>query len=151
EVSMKSCKKWMIAYAIAVAWVSSGLSANDAHAQANPELPPSATITKSVTAIGYEVGGGGTKFDLKSTELMPEASGWAKVEIKAKAGRSSIEVQMKDLKPPSALGAEFLTYVLWVVTPEGRTGNTGEILLNKNGDGKLIATTPAQTMSLLIT
>jgi outer membrane protein OmpA-like peptidoglycan-associated protein len=148
---MKSCKKWMIAYAIAVGWVSSGLSANDAHAQTNPELPPSATITKSVTAIGYEVGGGGTKVDLKSTELMPEASGWAKVEIKAKAGRSSIEVQMKDLKPPSALGAEFLTYVLWVVTPEGRTGNTGEILLNKNGDGKLTATTPAQTFSLLVT
>ncbi len=82
---------------------------------------------------------------------MPEANGWAKVEIKAKAGRSSVEVQMKGLKPPSALGAEFLTYVLWVVTPEGRTGNTGEILLNKNGDGKLTATTPAQTFSLLVT
>jgi len=82
---------------------------------------------------------------------MPEANGWAKVEIKAKAGRSSVEVQMKGLKPPSALGAEFLTYVLWVVTPEGRSGNTGEILLNKNGEGKLTATTPAQTFSLLVT
>jgi outer membrane protein OmpA-like peptidoglycan-associated protein len=60
-------------------------------------------------------------------------------------------VEVKGLKPPSTLGAEFLTYVLWVVTPEGRTGNTGEILLNKNGDGKLSATTPAQTFSLLVT
>jgi hypothetical protein len=141
----------MIACAISLAWVSSGLSAGDAHAQTNQELPQSATITKSVTAFGYEVGGGSTKVDLKATELMPEASGWAKVEIKAKAGRSSIEVQMKGLKPPSVLGAEFLTYVLWVVTPEGRTGNTGEILLNKNGEGKLTATTPAQTFSLLVT
>jgi len=148
---MKSYRKWMIACAVALGWVSSGLSADHAHAQTNPELPQSATITKSVTAIGYEVGGGSTKVDLKATELMPQASGWGKVEIKAKAGRSSIEVQMKGLKPPSALGAEFLTYVLWVVTPEGRTGNTGEILLNKNGDGKLTATTLAQTFSLLVT
>jgi len=148
---MKSCRKWMIACAISLAWLSSGLSVGDAPAQTNQELPQSATITKSVTAIGYEVGGGSTKVDLKATDLMPEANGWAKVEIKAKAGRSSVEVQMKGLKPPSALGAEFLTYVLWVVTPEGRTGNTGEVLLNKNGDGKLTATTPAQTFSLLVT
>jgi outer membrane protein OmpA-like peptidoglycan-associated protein len=148
---MKSYRKRMVACAVALAWVSSGLSAGVAHAQTSQELPQSATITKSVIAIGYEVGGGSTKVDLKSTDLMPEANGWAKVEIKAKAGRSSIEVQMKGLKPPSALGAEFLTYVLWVVTPEGRTGNTGEILLNKNGDGKLTATTPAQTFSLLVT
>jgi outer membrane protein OmpA-like peptidoglycan-associated protein len=82
---------------------------------------------------------------------MPEASGWAKAEIKSKAGRANISVEVKGLKPPSTLGAEFLTYVLWVVTPEGRTGNTGEILINKNGDGKLSATTPAQTFSLLVT
>jgi outer membrane protein OmpA-like peptidoglycan-associated protein len=73
------------------------------------------------------------------------------VEIKSNAGATSIEVEVKDLKPPSTLGSEFLTYVLWVVTPEGRTGNTGEILINKNGDGKLSATTPAQTFSLLVT
>jgi outer membrane protein OmpA-like peptidoglycan-associated protein len=52
---------------------------------------------------------------------------------------------------PSTLGAEFLTYVLWVVTPDGRSGNIGEIILNKNGEGKLKATTPAQTFALLVT
>jgi outer membrane protein OmpA-like peptidoglycan-associated protein len=141
----------MIACVILLGWLSSGLSAGDAHAQTNQEVPQSATITKSVTAIGYEVGGGSTKVDLQGTELMPQASGWAKVEIKSKAGKTNIEVEMKGLKSPSTLGAEFLTYVLWVVTPEGRTGNTGEILINKNGDGKLSATTPAQTFSLLVT
>ena len=108
-------------------------------------------ITKSATAIGYEVGGGSTKVDLKGTDLMPEGSGQAKVEIKAKAGRASVEAEVKGLKPPSSLGSEFLTYILWAVTPEGRTGNMGEILLNKNGDGKLSATTPAQTFSLVVT
>jgi outer membrane protein OmpA-like peptidoglycan-associated protein len=148
---MKRSSKWVGACAISLSWLSSGLLAGDAHAQTNQEVPQSATVTKSVTAIGYEVGGGDTKVDLNGTELMPQGNGWAKVEIKSKAGRTSIEVQVKGLKPPSTLGSEFLTYVLWVVTPEGRTGNTGEILTNKNGDGKLSATTPAQTFSLLVT
>ena len=82
---------------------------------------------------------------------MPRANGVAKVEAKSKAGRTNVEVELKDMTPPSQLGAEFLTYVLWVVTPEGRTGNTGEILLSKNGEGKLSATTPGQTFSLIVT
>jgi outer membrane protein OmpA-like peptidoglycan-associated protein len=114
-------------------------------------VPQSAVITKSATAIGYGVGGGSTKVDLRGTELMPDGGGQAKVEIKSNAGRTSVDAEVKGLKPPSSLGSEFLTYVLWAVTPEGRTGNMGEILLNKNGDGKLSATTPAQTFSLVVT
>src|SRR5215468_12542195 len=52
-------------------------------------VPQSAVITKSATAIGYEVGGGSTKVDLKGTELVPDGGGQAKVEIKSNAGRSS--------------------------------------------------------------
>jgi outer membrane protein OmpA-like peptidoglycan-associated protein len=55
------------------------------------------------------------------------------------------------MTPPSNIGAEYLTFVLWAVTADGRTGNLGEILLNKNGEGKLTATTPAQTFSMIIT
>ena len=108
---------WMACCAITVA----------AQDQSTPDqaFPPSAVISKSTTAIGYEVGGGSTKVDLKGTELMPEAGGQAKIEIKAKAGRTSVDAEVKDLKPPSTLGSEFLTYVLWAVTPEGRTGNMG--------------------------
>jgi len=134
-----------------VAFPAPSASAQDQAAQAEQQVPQSAVITKSATAVGYEVGGGSSKVDLKGSELMPEASGQAKVEIKSNAGRTSVDVDVKALKPPSTLGAEFLTYVLWVVTPEGRTGNTGEIILNKNGDGKLSATTPAQTFSLIVT
>jgi outer membrane protein OmpA-like peptidoglycan-associated protein len=114
-------------------------------------VPASALTTKSAQAVGYTVGGGSTKVDLMATELMPNAAGEGKVEIKNKAGRANVEVNVKNLTSPSSLGAEFLTYVLWAVTPEGRTGNLGEILLNKNGEGKMSATTPAQTFSLIIT
>jgi outer membrane protein OmpA-like peptidoglycan-associated protein len=114
-------------------------------------VPATSLITKSTMAIGFTVGGGSTKVDLKGTDLMPQASGEAKVEAKSKSGATNIEVTVKGMTSPSKLGAEYLTYVLWVVTPDGRTGNTGEILINKNGDGKLSATTPAQTFSMIVT
>src|SRR5499427_2916457 len=125
--------------------------AQDQASQQDQSIPASALTTKSVQAVGYEVGTGSTKIDLKGTELAPNAGGEAKVEIKSKAGRSNVEVSVKGLSPASSLGTEFLTYVVWIVTPEGRTGNTGELLLNKNGEGKLSATTPAQTFSLIVT
>ena len=117
-------------------------------AAAAQEAPDSSLTTKSVKAIGYTVGSG-TKVDLKGTELMSQANGEAKVE--AKQGKTNIEISVKNMEQPSKLGAEFLTFVLWVVTPDGRTGNTGEIVINKNGEGKLHATTPAQTFSMIIT
>ena len=126
--------------------------AQDATAQQqNQEIPASALTTKTVEAVGYLVGNGSTKVSMVGTDLMPNGTGDVKVEIKSKADRASVEISVKGLQPASAIGTEFLTYVLWVVTPEGRTGNMGEILLNKNGEGKLSATTPAQAFSLIVT
>jgi hypothetical protein len=122
-----------------------------AGAQSQQNAPASNLISKSTMAIGFTVGGGSTKVDLKGTEFMPQANGEVKVEAKAKAGTTNLDVTVKGLTPPTKIGAEYLTYVLWVVTPEGRTGNSGELLINKNGDGKLNATTPAQTFSMIVT
>jgi outer membrane protein OmpA-like peptidoglycan-associated protein len=135
----------------AVAWIALGALSGPARAQTPQNAPASNLISKSTTAIGFTVGGGSTKVDLKGTELMAQANGEAKVQAKAKAGLTNIEVTVKGLTPPSKLGAEYLTYVLWAVTPDGRTGNAGEILVNKDGEGKLTATTPAQTFSMIVT
>ncbi|MGC2197365.1 MAG: hypothetical protein WA628_22010 [Terriglobales bacterium] len=125
------------------------LSAGTVVAQSQPAAPASTVTTKSVKAIGYQVGGGGTKVDLKGTELMTQANGEAEVE--AKAGATKVEVSIKGLAQPTTLGTEFMTYVLWAVSPDGRTINLGEILTNKNGEGKLSPTTQAQTFSLFVT
>ena len=135
----------------ALAWIALAAMGGSARAQTPQDVPASSLISKSTTAIGFTVGGGSTKVDLKGTELMTQANGEAKVQAKAKAGLTNIEVTVKGLTPPSKLGAEYLTYVLWAVTPEGRTGNAGEILINKDGEGKLSATTPAQTFSMIVT
>ena len=124
-------------------------SAGTVASQSQPQTQASGVTTKSVKAIGYQVGGGGTKVDLKGSTLMPQANGEAEVE--AKAGVTKIEVSVQGLAQPSTLGTEFMTYVLWAVSPEGRTINLGEILTNKNGEGKLSPTTQLQTFSLFVT
>jgi len=125
------------------------LTAGNPAAHSQDKVPDSNLISKSVKAIGYRVGGGSTKVDLKGTVLMPDAIG--EIRVAAKTGATNIEVSVKQMTQPSKLGAEFLTYVLWVITPDGRTGNTGEILVDKNGEGKLNATTPAQTFAMIVT
>src|SRR5271169_2642243 len=93
-------------------------------AQSQQDVPaPSIVVIKSVEAIGYQVGGGGPKVDLTGTELMSQASGEAKVG--AKTGATDVEFSTKCLAQPSSLGTEFMTYVLWAVSVEGRTSNIG--------------------------
>src|SRR5258708_21559426 len=125
------------------------LTAGSPAAYSQEKVPDSGVVSKSGKAIGYRVGGGSTKGDLKGTDLMPEATG--EIKVAAKAITTNIDVKIKEMTQPSKLGAEFLTYVLWVVTPDGRPGNTGEILINENGEGKLNATTPRHMCAMIVT
>src|SRR5690349_19723037 len=80
------------------------------------------TVTaRTAKAINYQHRSGATKIDFRGTELLPESHGEAKVE--SKQGYIEIEVEYRNLKPASVNGAEYLTYVLWAITPEGRTSN----------------------------
>ena len=112
-------------------------------------VPAGAVTSKSIKAIGYVVGGGATKVIFVGTSTAPNASGEAKVEVKK--GPTNIEVKVNGLPQASTLGSEFLTYVLWVISPDGRAVNLGEIPINKDGEGQLKVTTPLQTFSMIIT
>lgn len=125
------------------------LSVLDTRAQTTQSTPASDLITRSIPAIGYQVGAGSTMVDLKSTGLIPQASGQAKVE--AKPAITNVEAQVEGLTPPLQLGAEFLTYVLWAVSPDGRAANIAEILIDKSGKGSAKGTTQLQTFSLFVT
>jgi len=106
-------------------------------------------LTKSTQAVGYQVGRGSTKIDLIGTEILSAAKGQAEVE--AKQGATVIKLECKDLVSPTRFGTEFLTYVLWAVSPDGRTANLGELVVNENGTGKREASTPLQMFSLIVT
>ncbi len=103
---------------------------------------------RTVKAISYQHRSGETKIDFNGTALMPDAHGSAKVE--GKKGYIAIEADFRDMPPATQFGAEYLTYVLWAVTPDGRTSNLGEILRDGN-NGKLNVTTELQEFGLIVT
>ena len=125
------------------------LTAGFCTAQTQQPEPAANVISGTVAAIGYPVGGGGTKVNMVGTAAASQASGEAKVE--AKAGGTAIALKVAGMPQPTALGAEFLTYVLWTVTPDGTTTNLGEIPIDKNGQGKLDANAQSQTFALIVT
>ncbi len=104
-------------------------------------------IEGSTKAISYKHRGS-TKIDFAGTRLMPSAHGEAKIE--GKKGYTEIEVEFRDLPEAIQFGDEYLTYVLWAITPEGRTSNLGEILRDRTS-AKLKVTTELQTFGLIVT
>ena len=113
-----------------------------------PAQQPSEAVTKTAQAVSYPVGET-TKVGFKATDLMPDASGWAKVLVKK--GHAQIEAEFKQLSSTTKFGAEFLTFVLWSVSPEGRTTNLGEILTDKDGCGRVKVSSQMQIFSLFVT
>jgi len=107
------------------------------------------TVTeRTAKAINYQHRSGATKIDFRGTELLPNSRGEAKVE--SKQGYIEIEVEFDGLQSATKQGSEYLTYVLWAITPEGRTANLGEILLNGT-KSKLDVTTELQVFGLVVT
>src|SRR5579872_6269563 len=105
---------------------------------------------RSAKAVNYRNRGGSTTLDMKGTSLEPEISGRAKVD--GKAGRLAIDVELNHMERPSAkFGGQYLTYVLWAVTPEGRAVNLGEVLPGDNGKEKTSVTTDLQAFGLIVT
>jgi outer membrane protein OmpA-like peptidoglycan-associated protein len=105
-------------------------------------------VSRTTTAINYNHRSGSTHIDFRGTELMPEARGEAKVE--SKQGVIKIDARMEHMQPATKFGPEYLTYVMWAITPEGRATNVGEVLLNGD-NSKLDATTELQSFGLIIT
>ena len=105
-------------------------------------------IGRTTKAINYRHRGGSTTIDFKGTPLLPNSRGEAKVE--SKKGYIEIEVEFDDLEPATKYGPEFLTYVMWAITPEGRATNLGEVLLSGN-EGKLNVTTELQAFGMVVT
>jgi outer membrane protein OmpA-like peptidoglycan-associated protein len=106
-------------------------------------------VSRSVQAVNYKHRAGASKLDFAGTDLMPSANGQAKVE--SKKGYTEIEVEFGNLQKPTTFGNEYLTYILWAITPEGRAVNLGEVLVGDNSRSKLDVTTDLQAFALVVT
>ena len=106
-------------------------------------------VQRSLPAVNYGLRSGPTKIDFHGTVLAPETRGSATVE--AKAGAVTIHAKLTNLDVPAKFGPQYLTYVLWAISPEGQTERLGEVITNHKDDAKLEVTTSLQTFGLLVT
>src|SRR6266545_1924593 len=106
-------------------------------------------VSRFVESINYRHISGATKIDFRGTTLMPEASGHAKID--SKLGRLEIVADFRNVRNANFYGPEYLTYVLWAITPEGRPLNLGEILPDQNRDFRIRVTANLQAFGMIVT
>jgi outer membrane protein OmpA-like peptidoglycan-associated protein len=105
--------------------------------------------SRTTPAVNYKHRSGSTKVDFAGTNLMPSADG--KAEVNSKRGAIEIEAEFGNLQKPTIFGNEYLTYILWAISPEGRAVNLGEVLVGGNSRSKLQVTTDLQAFALIVT
>ena len=116
--------------------------------QGNTAIYNVTVVAKTVTAISYQHRSGSTMIGFQGTPLLPLAKGDAKVD--SKQGSIVVSASFRNMQPAQMFGKEYLTYVLWAITPEGKPNNLGELLLD--GDkSKLTATTNLQSFGMIVT
>jgi outer membrane protein OmpA-like peptidoglycan-associated protein len=104
---------------------------------------------RTTKAVNYRHRGGSTTVDFRGTDLMPEIRGHAKID--GKVGRLAISAELNHLRPATSFGGQYLTYVLWAITTEGRAVNLGEVLPGDNGKDRIDVTTDLQAFGLIVT
>jgi outer membrane protein OmpA-like peptidoglycan-associated protein len=105
-------------------------------------------VERTTNAVSYRHRSGWTKVDLRGTPLAPDATGHA--DVNSRPGYIEVKTEMHKLLPASQYGPEYLTYVLWAITPEGRSKNLGEVVLD-GGSSHLDVTTDLQAFALIVT
>ena len=119
-------------------------------ARTNPQPIYRVTVvSRNLEAVNYEHQGGPTPIDFQGTVLLPHAKGTAIVD--SHRGSVSIDAKFEHLGAPTRFGREYLTYVLWAISPEGRPKNLGEILVDPSEKAHLKVTTDLQAFGLMVT
>jgi len=126
-----------------------------AWAQDQPAPPRSVPIyrvtvvERTVKAVNYQYRNGPTPIDFRGTVLLPHAKGNATVE--SKKGRTDIDARFEHMEAPTRFGPEYLTYVLWAITPDGHPKNLGEVLAGSGDKAHLHVTTDLQAFGMIVT
>ena len=141
QISVKSLT-FLIPFALLTTSVAAQSSAPAASASTAP------SVQHSTKAINYRRAGSNLRIVFNGTPLLPTASGEA--EVKNKGNRVEISARFSNLEDATKFGLEYLTYVLWAVSPQGRAENLGELRL-KNGFGEVKAITDMQTFGMIVT
>ncbi|SDE68019.1 OmpA family protein [Terriglobus roseus] len=107
-------------------------------------------VKRNLDAVNYKHRSGDTKLDMNGTALLAGAKGDAKVN--SDKGRITVDLDVDHLPPANGFGPEYLTYVLWAITPDGAPTNLGEVLPAGGSQRvKMNVTVPLQSFGLIIT
>src|SRR6266571_984173 len=126
-----------------------GVFAVPARSQGPSSASPPASVSRTTKAVNYRRAGSITKIDFQGTELMSGATGEARVQ--SKSNRIEIEAKFLGLDEATKFGLEYLTYVLWAVSPGGRAVNLGEVVLKTGGAQVKAIITDMQSFGMIVT
>jgi hypothetical protein len=104
-------------------------------------------VFRTTKAVHYRPGTA-SKMQFQGTELMAHAGGEARVE--SKKNNIAIDAKFEGMEDATKFGLEYLTYVAWAVSPQGRAINLGEVILD-HGKGRFKAFTDLQTFGMIVT
>src|SRR5215510_8542200 len=146
-----SCRSpFMSMRTLSMVLIAAGLATGSATAQQDAAPIFRVTVVgHSTPAINYRPRKGDTEVDFRGTPLMPLALGKAKVQ--GKKGVIDVEATFDKLDSPTQFGPEYLTYVLWAITPEGRSTNLGEVQINGDNEARVHVTTELQAFGMIVT
>ena len=117
-------------------------------AQTQAPVPAKAEpVVRTTKALHYRPGGN-IKIEFRGTELMQRATGEAKIE--GKKTNIEVDASFENVEDATKFGLEYLTYVAWAVSPQGRAVNLGELVLD-HGKAHLKAFTELQTFGIIVT
>ena len=146
--------------------LSAGALPRAACAGAEPHAPASATQPNPITeqngiyiyrvkvvqhnldCVNYLHRSGSTTIGFEGTPLLPGAKGEAKVT--SERGGITIDANFDGLTPANGFGKEYLTYVLWAISPDGRAQNLGEVL-PAGTKNNIRVTTALQSFGMIVT
>jgi len=105
-------------------------------------------VERKLDCVNYLHRSGSTTIGFAGTPLLGGAHGQAKVT--SERGGITIDAHFDGLTPANGFGKEYLTYVLWAISPDGRAQNLGEVLPSgKKND--IHVTTALQSFGMIVT
>ena len=105
-------------------------------------------VQRDIDAVNYLHRSGSTKLNFEGTNLLPNGRGEA--TVKSERGKITVDAEFKGLTPANGFGPEYLTYVLWAISPDGRPANLGEVL-PAGTKNNISVTVPLQSFGLIVT
>ena len=126
--------------------------AQNAPANSTRQAPPlyeMTIVSRTTKAINYGYLTAPTRIDFKGTPVLSDARGEAVVE--AKRGATLLKMKFENVPAPSRFGPQYLAYVVWAISPDGRAQNIGELTIDGSHKAKLSTSTPLQTFAMIVT